>query len=162
MLPLVLGALAVALIRAWKMPVQLPGHQGVIWMAALVAARLVSRSRLGATVGGVGAFAVGMLPPAEASQALGILAAGIVLDAASSLRSLATPLLWSIGMGAIGNAVVLLAKLALGDLPRAILREGVGFGLETYLAFGALGGLCVGLGALAASYRECVLPRRRA
>ncbi len=71
-------------------------------------------------------------------------------DVRAVARDVALPLV----LGVIGNAVVLMAKLALGDLPRAVLKQGIGFGLETYLAFGALGGFVVGAAALAASCRR--------
>lgn len=152
-LPLVLGVIAIAVVRLVRTPVELPGHQGAIWMAALVAARLASRAPVGGSIAGIGAFAASMVPVADPSQGIGILVAGVVLDAASALRGPAGTLLWSIVAGAVGNAVVLMAKLALGDLPRAVLKQGIGFGLETYLAFGALGGFVVGAVAFAASRR---------
>jgi hypothetical protein len=148
-LPLVLGIAAVAIGQRVKVPVQLPGHEGAIWMAAVVGARLVSRSRGAGSIAGLGALLMSVGPSADLGQGIGILVAGALLDGTAWIRAHTGIFLWAFVGGAVGNAAVLVTKLIAGDVPRAILRQGIGFGLETYLAFGALGGAIAGIVALA-------------
>src|SRR5579859_6297746 len=149
-LPLVLGAAAVAIGQRVKVPVQLPGHEGTLWMAAVVGARLLSRSRGAGSLAGLGALLMSVGPSADLGQGVGILVAGALLDGTAWVRAHTGIFLWALVGGAVGNAAVLATKLVAGDVPRAILRQGIGFGFETYLAFGALGGAIAGLVALAA------------
>ncbi len=54
LLPLAVGAAALLLDQLLRLPVQLPGHNGVLWIGGLVAGRLASRNGLGASAAGVG------------------------------------------------------------------------------------------------------------
>ena len=136
-LPVAIGAAALVLDQVVKLPLQIPGKNGVLWIGGLVLARLVSRNGLGASAAGVG----GMLAASSSDPIAGleIAVAGLVLDVALVLartdRWLALALL-----GAACNGVVLAIKLATGSAPNAVAVRGIGFTILSYLLYGAIGG----------------------
>ncbi len=141
-LPFAIGAAALLLDQAIRLPIQLPGHNGVLWMGGLVAARLLSGTGLGASTAGVGA-----LVAAQSSDPLAgfeIAVVGLVMDVVVALRPIAT-WLWLPLLGAAGNGAVLAMKLATGSAPNAVVTRGLGFAIASYVLYGAIGGAVAGL-----------------
>lgn len=141
-LPFAIGAAALLLDQAIRLPVQLPGHNGILWMGGLVAGRLLSGNGLGASTAGVGA-----LIAAQSSDPLAgfeIAVVGLVLDIFVALRPIAT-WLWRPLLGAAGNVAVLAMKLATGSAPNAVVTRGLGFVIASYVLYGAIGGAIGGL-----------------
>ncbi len=62
LLLVILGVLIVALYSMLRWPIKLPGHHGIEWMALLVAGRLISRRRWGATISSTSAAIFSLMP----------------------------------------------------------------------------------------------------
>ncbi len=78
-----LGVLAAIAHATFRLPLRLPGHHGLEWMALLVIARQVSAYRWGATVAASGAAASSLLPMLgfhDPLTPLTYLVPGIVID----------------------------------------------------------------------------------
>jgi len=129
-LPLVLGVSAALLARLWRTPQPQPGHVGIFFMAAFVAARLATANRLVGTTASLASMATGLLIGSDPLGSVGLLLAGGIVDLA-----LGRSFVWrsSTGVragglavvGAAGNLAVLGLKLAFGDMPRAALEVGL-------------------------------------
>lgn len=136
-----------------RMPVNVPGHSGVLWVALFVICRGLVDKRgtgvlLGLVTGLLAQFAgFGHQGPFEWAKWL---AAGLVLEA---LTLLLPGDLRSWGKAAVVGAALHLGKLAALTLaglilrvPIALLLLGLGWSATTHVIFGVIGGL---LGALA-------------
>src|SRR5579859_4623375 len=120
LLPLALGVAAATL--EVKIPLQLPGRNGLIWMSCLVAGRLASGNAVGGLVAGAGAFAGSI--GGEVTSAIGFLAAGGVIDLlAPTSRWLR--LGWAALAGTLGNLSILAVKLLAGQPPTAAATRGM-------------------------------------
>lgn len=135
-LPLAIGAAALLLDQLIRLPVQLPGHNGVLWIGGLVSGRLASRNGLGASAAGVG----GMLAAASSDPLAGfeIAVAGLVVDALVAMRPLPA-WLWLPLVGAVASGTILALKLATGSAPHALVTRGLLFAVTTYVVYGAIG-----------------------
>ncbi len=141
-LPGALGAVALLLEQAIKIPVQLPGHNGVLWMGGLLAGRLVSGNGLGASAAGVG----GMIAAQSSDPLAGleIAVAGLLIDVLVALRR--WPLwLWLPLVGALANGAVLAMKLATDSAPHAVVTRGLGLTIASFVLYGAIGGAIAGV-----------------
>jgi len=147
------AALCVLAKQLLRVPISVPGHSGMLWVALFVICRgLVDRRGtgilLGIVTGVLAQFAgFGHQGPFEWMKwlAAGIILELIVLVVPGDLRS------W--GKAAVAGAALHLGKLAaltfaglLLRVPLALLVLGLGWSATTHVAFGVLGGL---LGALA-------------
>ncbi len=136
-----------------RLPIQVPGHSGIFWMALLVVGRgIVRRPSAGSLMGFVsGVLALALVPGKEGVLvALKYFAAGASLDVYvffigdAALRS---PFGALVG-GAVSNVSKLVTSLLLGlalGVPGGYLAVGMGVAAATHVFFGALGGL---LGAI--------------
>lgn len=154
---LLLIALVAALCMLGKqllrMPINIPGHSGVLWVALFIVCRGLVDKRgtgvlLGLIAGMLAQFAgFGHQGPFEWTKWL---AAGVVLEV---LAIVLPGDLRSLGKAAVIGAALHLGKLAALTLaglilrvPVALLLLGLGWSATTHVLFGALGGV---LGALA-------------
>ncbi|MEL7667097.1 MAG: hypothetical protein AAGU73_02700 [Actinomycetota bacterium] len=148
---LVVLALFAALVALSKvvlrMPLHVPGHSGITWMAILLVGRgLVRRPWAGTVLGFVsGIIAVAVVGGREGLLLwLKYLAPGAMMDLAAlmSREHLGHPFVGAVA-GAIANAAKLvtslLVSLALG-VPTGYLALGLGLSATTHVVFGALGG----------------------
>ena len=148
---LVVLALFAALVALSKvvlrMPLRVPGHSGITWMAILLVGRgLVRRPWAGTVLGFVsGIIAVAVVGGREGLLLwLKYLAPGAMMDLAAlmSREHLGHPFVGAVA-GAIANAAKLvtslLVSLALG-VPTGYLALGLGLSATTHVVFGALGG----------------------
>ncbi len=148
-------AVLVALVSAlvimskvvFKMPIHVPGHSGVIWMALYVVGRgLIRKPGAGLMIGIVSGILATAFNPGSMGLLVGVkyLAPGIVLDAVAiaSRERLDDPVVGVIA-GVLGN----LAKLSAGvivavllGLPAGFIVVGLAYSAVTHVVFGAIGG----------------------
>jgi LytS/YehU family sensor histidine kinase len=145
---LALFAAMIALSKAiFRMPIHVPGHSGITWMAILIVGRgLVRRPWAGTVLGLVsGILAVAVVGGREGLLLwVKYLAPGMAMDLAGLLsrEHLHHPFV-GIVSGAVANVAKLtsslIISLALG-IPTGYLALGLGLSATTHVAFGALGG----------------------
>ncbi len=148
---LVVLALFAALVALSKvvlrMPIHVPGHSGITWMAILLVGRgLVRRPWAGTVLGFVsGIIAVAVVGGREGLLLwLKYLAPGAMMDltALLSREHLGNPFVGAVAGAAANTAKLvtsLLVSLALG-IPTGYLALGLGLSATTHVVFGALGG----------------------
>ncbi|MDE3074450.1 MAG: hypothetical protein KGJ86_03395 [Chloroflexota bacterium] len=127
----------------------LPGHIGVVLLAALLVARLGTGNRLGALGGAAGALPGAVWLGGDPLQGLGLVAAGVIVDVQLNALpwSSAGRLRWAVALpslivaGALGNTAILALKVLTAHVPQAAQTQGIGFTAASYLVFGGLGGL---------------------
>lgn len=148
---LVVLALFAALVAVSKavlrVPIHVPGHSGITWMAILVVGRALVRKRWAGTALGLvsGILAVAVVGGREGLLLwLKYLTPGMVMDLAALLSAerLGSPAVGAIA-GAVANTAKLvtslIVSLALG-IPTGYLALGLGLSATTHVVFGALGG----------------------
>jgi hypothetical protein len=153
---LILLALFAALIVvakiALRMPVQLPGHSGLFWMAiVIVAAKVVPKagatSLVGLTSGIIAAF-LGMGDFGALNTLLSYTMVGVGTDLALLLLGNPENLIVAALAGTFGHLGKFLVKWALASLtgaPVGLVALGLVRAIVGYVVFGALGGLLGGL-----------------
>jgi len=153
---LILLALFAALIVvakiALRLPLQMPGHSGIFWMAIVVVAAGVvpkrgAASLVGLTSGIMAAF-FGLGDFGALDTLLSYTAVGVAADLALLLLRNPENLVVAILVGALGHLGKFLVKWAIAALagaPAGFVALGLARSLVGYIVFGALGGL---LGAL--------------
>ena len=153
---LILLALFAALIVvakiALRLPLQLPGHSGIFWMAIVVVASGVvpkrgAASLVGLTSGIMAAF-LGLGDFGALDTLLSYTAVGLAADLTLLLLRNPENLVVATLVGALGHMGKFLVKWAIAGLagaPAGFVALGLARSLVGYIIFGALGGL---LGAL--------------
>jgi len=146
------SALVVVAKIAFRLPVQLPGHSGIFWMAILiVAAGIVPKrgaaSLVGVTSGVLAAF-LGMGDFGALNTFLSYSLVGIATELALWLLQSPENLVVAALVGVIGHLGKFVVKWVLGLItgtPLGFVALGLVWSLGGYILWGALGGL---LGAL--------------
>ena len=146
------SALVVVAKIALRLPITLPGHSGLFWMAiVIVSAGIVPKrgaaSLVGLTSGLLAAF-LGMGDLGALNTFLSYTLVGIGTDLALWLLQQPEHLVAAALAGAIGHTCKLLIKWVLGMItgaPIGFVALGLAWSLVNYLLWGALGGI---LGAL--------------
>jgi hypothetical protein len=135
-----------------RMPVSVPGHAGVLWIAALVIGRGVVRRPGAATLMAfVGGLLVALIQPSDAGLVFGVakyVLPGLVLDLLVPVLGRLDRVLPAVVAGAAAHAAKLAVDVVQGlvaGLPTTVLVAGLTLDSIFHIAFGALGGL---LGAL--------------
>lgn len=150
------AALVVLSNVALRLPVRMPGHSGVVWMALLTTVRVaVAKPGAGLATGvlsGLLAMLLGVGDKGALNTLLGYSAAGLGVDAVLSLvgagASGARRVVSCAVAGLAGNLAKFSVKLLLQVLvgvPVGFVMVGESFSLATHTGFGLLGGV---LGAL--------------
>lgn len=153
---LVLLALFAALIVvakiALKLPLQLPGHSGLFWMALIVvAAGVVPKPAAAGLVGltsGILAAFLGLGDFGALETLLSYTMVGVGADLALLLLRNLDSLVVCVLLGMLGHLGKFLVKWALGVItgaPLGFVALGLARSLVSYIIFGALGGLLGGL-----------------
>ena len=150
------AALVVVAKIALRLPLQLPGHSGIFWMAIIVvAAGVVPRrgaaSIVGLTSGLIAAF-LGMGDLGALNTFLSYTMVGVGTDLALLLLRNPENLIVATLAGALGHMAKFLVKWGFGALsgaPVGFVALGLARAIVGYVAFGALGGLLGGLTLLA-------------
>jgi hypothetical protein len=160
---LILLALMAALIVvakiALRLPLQLPGHSGIFWMAIIVVAAGVvpkrgAASLVGLTSGIIAAF-LGLGDFGALDTLLSYTAVGIGTDLALLLLGSPENLVVAVLAGTFGHLAKFLVKWGLTVIigaPAGFVALGLARSVAGYLVFGALGGL-LGVLTLAALRR---------
>lgn len=146
------SALVVVSKIALRLPLQMPGHSGLFWMAIVVAAAGIvpkrgAASLVGLTSGILAAF-LGLGDLGALDTFLSYLAIGVGVDLALWLLRDPENLLVAALTGALGHTAKFLVKWALGALigaPVGFIALGLAWSAVNYVIFGALGGLLGGL-----------------
>lgn len=146
------SALVVVAKIALRLPVQLPGHSGLFWMAIVVVAAGVvpkrgAASLVGLTSGILAAF-LGMGDFGALNTLLSYTLLGVGADLAFWLLQQPESLVAAALAGTIGHLCKLLVKWLLGMVtgaPLGFITLGLAWSLVNYVVWGALGGI---LGAL--------------
>jgi hypothetical protein len=146
------SALVVVAKIALRLPLQLPGHSGLFWMAiVIVAAGVVPKrgaaSLIGLTSGILAAF-LGMGDFGALNTLLSYTMVGVGTDLAIWLLQSPENLLAAALAGMIGHLGKFVVKWMLGVItgaPLGFVALGLAWSLANYVAWGALGGI---LGAL--------------
>jgi ABC-type thiamin/hydroxymethylpyrimidine transport system permease subunit len=147
-----LAALIVASHVGLKLPLKLPGHSGIVWMALLVVARQIVPKPGAAVTAGVLSGAVAMFLGVGDKGALDTLlsyaAAGVGVDAVATLTGGGAGLWASALAGLAGNLSKLAVKIALEvwiGIPTGFVLIGRLYPAFTHTAFGLAGGVLGGL-----------------
>jgi len=141
-----LSSLIVVANVALHLPLKLPGHSGIVWMALLVIARIIvarpgAEATAGAFSGGLAAL-LGVGDLGALVTFLSYASAGVGVEIAARLL----PRRGALGcaaMGAAGNLAKLGTKLAIHlalDVPAGFVLLGAALPAATHLAFGLAGG----------------------
>jgi hypothetical protein len=153
---LILLALFAALIVvakiALRLPLQMPGHSGIFWMAIMIVAAGVvpkrgAASLVGLTSGIMAAF-LGLGDFGALDTLLSYTAVGVATDLALLLLGSPENLVVAMLAGALGHMGKFLVKWAIASLvgaPAGFVALGLAWSLIGYIVFGALGGLLGGL-----------------
>jgi hypothetical protein len=147
------AALCILAKMILRMPVHVPGHSGVLWVALFVICRGLVAKRgagvlLGLVAGVLAQFAgFGDVGPLEWTKWL---AAGVVLEVLTivipgDLRSFPKAIVVGAALHLGKLAALTLAGLIL-QVPWALLFLGLGWSATTHVLFGALGGFLGALG----------------
>jgi ABC-type thiamin/hydroxymethylpyrimidine transport system permease subunit len=147
-----LSVLIVVAKIALRLPLQLPGHSGIFWMAiVIVAAGVVPKrgaaSLVGLTSGSLAAV-LGLGDFGALNTLLSYTAVGVGTDLALLLLGNPANLLTAMLAGTFGHMGKFLVKWSLATVigtPAGFVALGLARSLVGYIIFGALGGLLGGL-----------------
>ena len=143
-----IAALIVAATVALKLPLKLPGHSGLLWMALLVVARRIvpkpgAAAATGLLSGAVAAF-LGTGDKGALDTFASYAAAGIGVDAVLTLAGSAAGAWGHALAGMAGNLAKLAVKVALEvwvGIPTGFVLVGRLYPTIVHIVFGLLGGL---------------------
>ena len=146
------SALVVVAKIALRLPVQLPGHSGLFWMAVVVVGAGVipkrgAASLVGLTSGILASF-LGMGDFGALNTTLSYTMVGLGTDLALWLLQNPENILAAALAGAIGHLGKFIVKWVLGIItgaPLGFVALGLAWSLVNYIAWGALGGILGGL-----------------
>jgi hypothetical protein len=143
-----LGMLAVILHVKLRIPMQLPGRQGVLFMALILTGKGLSRFPFAASLSGIGAATLLLVPGLgfqDPFMALNYLFLGCIIDAAAGFTSRFTTRAWIIAIAAGACWMfVPLFRLSLSmfvEMPLGAFRNGMFYPFFTHLIFGITGGM---------------------
>jgi len=148
----ILAALVVVAKIAFRLPLQLPGHSGIFWMAIIVVAagivpKFGAASLVGLTSGLLAAF-LGLGDFGALNTLLSYTMTGVGADLALLLLRNPENLVVAALAGMFGHMGKFLVKWAIGIVsgaPVGFVALGLARSLLGYVIFGALGGLLGGL-----------------
>jgi len=132
-----------------RMPIKVPGHGGVLWIAALLIGRSVVRYPGAATLMGLlGGTLVAIFQPGDSAMFFTVakyVLPGMVLDVLAPLFDerfdQMLPAMLAGGAAHASKVVVDLVQGVAAGVPRNLLMAGFTVELVLHIAFGALGGL---------------------
>lgn len=146
------GSMIVVAKIALRLPLNLPGHSGIFWVAiVIVAARVVPRRGAASLVGFISAVLAAFLGLGDfgvLDTFLSYLMVGVAIDLALLLVGSPENLFAAALAGALGHMGKFAVKWAFGvisGVPVGFVSLGLVYSLLSYVVFGALGGLLGGL-----------------
>jgi hypothetical protein len=135
-----LGVIAALFDMLVRMPLHLPGHRGLVGMAILVLARVLTRQPWGASATAATSALIVAAPvlSARPSAAALYLISALVLDAACLLFATWRERVWFLALAAgLANGAKAATLWLLGDR----IAAGFGIQLASHIGFGLCGGL---------------------
>ena len=143
-----LGVVGVTLHAYLRLPIKVPGHNGLVYIALLMVGRLVSRRRGAATISSTSAAAISLFPVMgfkDPLDTITFLIPGIVIDLGFTVSPRFVVSLWALALlGAFAHATKPVAKMlvSLGSgFPYPSLVSGVVYPVSLHAAFGAAGAI---------------------
>jgi hypothetical protein len=145
---LMLGMIAIALHARLRVPLHLPGRQGLLFLTVIMFGRLASKIPFAATISMFGSASL-LLPNIlgfnDPFMPYTYMVLGVIIDVAYLLTSMKVQRLWIIAtISAICWMLIPLMRLAISifsDFPFQSFRSGFVYPFATHLLFGFLGGL---------------------
>ena len=141
------SALIVSAKFYFNMPLHVPGHSGIFWMALIIiGVGLVRQPGAGTLIGLVSGILAVMFVPGREGMLVGVkyFAAGLTVDVLTQLLGgRLDRYVVAIVVGAAANVAKLASSYIIGVLmgvPSGYLALGLGLAATTHLVFGALGG----------------------
>lgn len=143
-----IGMLGILLHAKLRMPMHMPGRQGLLFVAIIVMGKGMSRFSYAATISGIGAATLLLIPGLgfhDPFMAVIYMFLGILMDGASGFVSRLTSRQWILAVvcGACWVFIPLF-RLMLSlvvDMPLGAFRSGYFYPVATHLLFGIAGGL---------------------
>ncbi len=142
------GMVAVILHSKLRMPMHLPGKQGVLFMMLVVSARGMSRWPFGASISCAGAAMLLLMPGPgfhDPFMAVNYILAGCMMDTVFTFMTKQTSKTWLIaGVTGLCWVLVPLIRLTIScffTMPMGAFSNGWVYPVITHLAFGLAGGL---------------------
>lgn len=147
------GSLAVVLHQSFSLPLGLPGHHGIEWMALLIIGRSFSRFKGAGTLASIGAAGTAMLPMFGAVRDpfiwLIYLLPGPIMDLAFRYLPKYAGTFWFMsilgGLAHISKPLFRLFITVISGWSYGSFRFGVVYPISSHFLYGMIGGL---LGAL--------------
>jgi ABC-type cobalt transport system permease component len=143
----VFAALIVVANLALRLPIKMPGHSGIVWMAVLIVARVVvakvGSAATTALLSGVLATFVGVGDKGAFDTLLSYAAAGVAVDLVLSITRTSEGALSCVLAGVCGNLTKLGMKVMLElwiGIPTGFVFLGRLYPAATHVLFGAAGG----------------------
>jgi hypothetical protein len=143
-----LGMLGIVLHAKLRMPMQLPGKQGLLFVALIVTGKGLSRFPYAATLSGIGAATLLLIPGLgfhDPFIALNYLFLGCIMDFVTGFASKFTSRIWILAIlcGACWIFIPLFRLIlsVLLDVPQNSFRFGIFYPFMTHFIFGLAGGL---------------------
>lgn len=143
-----LGMLAVVLHAKLRMPMQLPGKQGLLFMVLIVTGKGLSKFPFAASLSGIGAATMLLIPGLgfhDPFMALNYLFLGCLMDLIPGFISQFTSRVWLLAIIAGACWIFIpffrLAMSCVVEMPMGSFRNGYLYPFVTHLAFGVAGGL---------------------
>jgi hypothetical protein len=160
------GILAGILTAFARTPMHLPGHKALLWMAPIVAARLLTRTSGGASVGALATATTALILGGRIAGGVAmmplVILAGLVLDISAGYGERHHFTWWKMGLllaaaGVAGNLICLIKRLfdpmgsfwSVGNLEDLLMAGG----------WHGLFGFCAGLAGAGAAYLVSNLQR---
>lgn len=143
-----LGMIAIVIHAKLRMPMHLPGKQGLLFMALILTGKGLSKFPFAASLSGIGAATLLLLPGLgfqDPFMALNYLFLGCLIDAAAGIASRFTASGWLLAIvcGACWIFIPLfrLTMSMVVEMPLGAFRSGYFYPFATHLIFGVAGGL---------------------
>jgi len=143
-----IGMLAIVIHARYRLPMHLPGKQGLLFVALIVAGKGLSKFPYAATLSGIGAATLLLIPGLgfhDPFIAIIYLLLGFIMDLVTSFASRFTSRQWVLAIvcGACWIFIPLfrLAMSLFVDMPMGAFRSGYLYPFATHLLFGVAGGL---------------------
>ena len=146
-----LGMIAVVLHAKLRMPMHLPGKQGLLFMALIVTGKGLSKFPYAASVSTIGSALVLLIPGLgfhDPFMAINYLLLGSVMDIVTGFSARFTSKAWLLSL-LCGACWIFIPLFRLGmsfmvDMPLNAFRSGIAYPFITHLVFGMSGGLIAG------------------
>ena len=155
-----LGGLAMVLHAKMRIPIRVPGHHGLEFMALMIGGRSISRMPIASTVSGMGVAAFCLLPFLgfrDPFMPIVFFIPGLLIDLGFNVFPKLKAKVWFLGLvAALAHVSIPVTRTIISlvtGYQYGSLQGGLLYPLSTYLEFGLMGGL-LGAGVVWAFRRK--------